>query len=421
MSSNVKLGASPLSTGLKHVAIGFAAIGVTVGLGAGFVQLTGNEDAGSPHASVGLFADRAGATPVLKTRIAEQPVIHEAPQEHHAQIATHEPTEPSLPVSAPTYETASNAEYANTADGGEVRITRLTQETTPVPVSSSSSEDRKPLPRAPISGLYENGAVGRLPKIGADGRRPAEAYARPHTPNGKPQVALIVGGLGIKRSLTMQAIEDLPPEVTLSFVPYSSDLQTWVNRARNAGHEVLLELPMEPYDYPNVDTGPDTLLTTLSPDENERRLKVVLGQTTGYFGVINYQGAKLATDSRVLEPIMEEIHERGLAMIYDGGANRSVFPGIAEDIEMNFVEADRIVDTVPSADSIDKNLLHIEALALQNNSALGVGFAFPVTVDQFKQWSDTLDMKGYELVPASIVAGIQAVSEEGSGGDTGYR
>jgi polysaccharide deacetylase 2 family uncharacterized protein YibQ len=104
---------------------------------------------------------------------------------------------------------------------------------------------------------------------------------------------------------------------------------------------------------------------------------------------------------------MEELENRGLSMMYDGSAKRSVFPSIAKDTNMNFAEADRIVDTVPSADAIDKNLLHLEALALQNGSALGVGFAFPVTVDQFRQWSDSLNPDSYELVPASALAGVK--------------
>ncbi|MFC7292144.1 divergent polysaccharide deacetylase family protein [Hirschia litorea] len=417
MSSTLKHNTSPLNTGLKHAALGLTSIGIVFGLSAAFVQLTGNEDAGSPQASVGLFAERAGPAPALKSRLDEPPLIHEVPSEHGTQTASHtEDDEPSLPVSYPAEGATAQAEIASTGDGSDIRITRLAPEVAPEP---EAEKERIPLTRAPVSGLYENGAVGRLPKIADDGRRPAEVYARPHTPTGKPQIALIVGGLGIKRSLTMQAISDLPPEVTLSFVPYSADLQTWVNRARAAGHEVLLEMPMEPYDYPNVDTGPDTLLTTLSAEENERRLKVVLGQTTGYFGVINYQGARLATESRVLKPIMEELNRRGLALIYDGAANRSVFPSIAEEIDMNFAEADRIVDTVPSADAIDRNLLHLEALALQNNSALGVGFAFPVTVDQFKQWSETIDSDVYELVPASVAAGINTARPEGSGDDTG--
>ena len=97
--------------------------------------------------------------------------------------------------------------------------------------------------------------------------------------------------------------------VTLSFVPYATDLQGWINKARAAGHEVLLELPMEAYDYPNVDTGPQTLITSAKPEENLRRLNILLGKTTGYFGVTNYQGAKFATDAAAATPVMKRTSE----------------------------------------------------------------------------------------------------------------
>ncbi len=410
-----KPGASALKTALNHVALGVTCLAAIGGIAAGVVSFTGDETAGSPRTHVGLFAERDAESPVLKARLNDASVKHYAQKTHassQAYDADYTAHEPTLPVSEPGKIDQRAHEKNNDAD--EVRVTRISH--------ADDHTERKALARAPIPGLHEAGPVGRLPKIGSDGTRPAEAYARPHKSGDKPQIALIVGGLGIKRSLTTQAINDLPPEVTLSFVPYSRDLQTWVNKARAAGHEVLLELPMEPYDYPNVDTGPDTLLTNLTIEENERRLKVLLGQTTGYFGVINYQGAKLATASRVLEPILESINNRGLAFVYDGGASRSVFPSVAKEVGVNFVEADRIVDTLPSADAIDKNLLHLEALAIQNGQALGVGFAFPVTVDQFKQWSETLEMKGYELVPASIVAGIDASNETNGGNiEAAYR
>ena len=111
-------------------------------------------------------------------------------------------------------------------------------------------------PAAPLPGLWEDGPGGPLPMISADGRRPDEAYARAHAPRTGPVVALIVGGLGMSERLTLEAIETLPPEVTLSFAPYANDLQGWIDRARAAGHEVLIELPMEPFDYPNNDPGP---------------------------------------------------------------------------------------------------------------------------------------------------------------------
>jgi uncharacterized protein len=196
--------------------------------------------------------------------------------------------------------------------------------------------------------------------------------------------------------------------VTLSFVPYAIDLQTWINRARAAGHEVMLELPMEAYDYPNVDGGPQTLLTSVKPEENLRRLSLLMGKASGYFGVTNYQGAKFATDGRAASPVLKALKDRGLVFMHDGAAARSALPEAAKTAGLQFSTADRIVDAELSADAIDRELLQLEALAIQNGKAVGVGYAYPVTIEQFRLWTEGLKAKGYQLAPASSAAGVTA-------------
>ena len=120
--------------------------------------------------------------------------------------------------------------------------------------------EAQPLAASPIAGLSQPGPSGPLPMIATDGRVPAQAYARPFRPNGKPRVAVIVGGLGLNAVTTRAAIERLPAEVTLSFVPYADGLQGWIDLARAQGHEVMIEIPMEPTGYPENDPGPYTLL-----------------------------------------------------------------------------------------------------------------------------------------------------------------
>ena len=413
MPSRQKTEPTVLNTGLKHGAFAFSALVALFAAIAGVVSLVGDETVGASHAEINLFADRQGASPVLKARLED----HTGPAETHASpnSASHQDEGHSLDVDDPHHEDSGEVRILTAQkpdENGAVRINVSEQLADQSKAAEAAQQDRRPLAAAPISGFFERGPVGRLPKIADDGTTPAQIYARPHIASDKPKVALIVGGLGLKYSLTMQAIRELPPEVTLSFVPYSNNLQTYVNAARKAGHEVLLELPMEPYDYPNVDTGPETLLTSVTESENERRLKILLGKTTGYYGVINYQGAKLATDHRALDPILAHLNERGLVFYYDGGAPRAVFESVAEDVDIKFAEADRIVDSRPTSEAIDRNLLHLEALALQNGQALGVGFAYPVTVDQLKNWAETLDYRGYELVPASMAAGVAAIDPE---------
>ncbi len=261
-----------------------------------------------------------------------------------------------------------------------------------------------PLPKAPLAGYFQMGPNGPLPIVTPDGRTPARAYARPFTGDAtKPKIAVIVGGLGFNARVTQAAIDELPADVTLSFVPYTADLQTWVDRARARGHEVLIELPMEPFDPEANDTGPQTLLATASARENIARLENLLSRASGYFGVTNYQGARFAASGQASAPVAQALKSRGLVFVGNALGPRTAFGVEAGRAGLAFTSADRIIDTQREAEKIDEQLLNLEALALQNGSALGSGFAFPVTIDQIEEWAENLSMRGYVLAPASAV------------------
>ena len=125
--------------------------------------------------------------------------------------------------------------------------------------------------------LTESSRHGPLPKVGPDGIRVSEIYARPvKVVAGKqnaPRIAIVVGGLGIGSVATSEALSKLPGAVTLALAPYGSNLDQLAARARGNGHEVLLQVPMEPFDYPDNDPGPQTLLTSLDAAQNVDRMQ----------------------------------------------------------------------------------------------------------------------------------------------------
>ncbi|MDZ4762255.1 MAG: divergent polysaccharide deacetylase family protein [Alphaproteobacteria bacterium] len=375
---------SAIRIGAIHLGLSLATFGALAGLGGVAVHAFGDDEAGGPKVEIALFAAQSGPPPLLKARL-----------ENSLTPELGAGVEPSLGL----------VEYQ---DGAETAASFTITEMDTAPAAAITAAS--PLPKAPLLGFFERTPAGDIPRISADGHTPAEAYARPFTAiGGAPRISLIVGGLGLKATHTMAAINDLPPEVTLSFVPYTDDLQTWINRARAAGHEVLLELPMEPYDYPNVDTGPHTLLTSATAEENTRRLALLLGKATGYFGVTNYQGAKFATDARSAQPVLSALGARGLVFLHDGAAARSSLPEAAQTAKAKFRVADRIIDVEPSADAIDRELLQLEALAIEKGQAVGVGYAYPVTIEQLRIWTQGLKTKGYQLAPASSAAGVKAL------------
>jgi len=261
------------------------------------------------------------------------------------------------------------------------------------PVSMSGG----PLPQSPIAGLSGPGPGGSLlPVVAADGRAPWKAYARPFTANGKPKVALIIGGLGLNPAYTRRAIELLPPEVTLSFAPYAEGLQEWIDLARSHGHEVLLETPMEPNDYPQNDPGPFTLLANGSPPDVIKKTEWVLSRATGYFGVTNYLGSRFVNSGPAMGAFSGALKKRGVAFIDDGlAARKGMGPPRAT--------ADRIVDEDLSAEAIARQFSALESGARARGQALGSGFAYPVTLESAAIWARSLEDRGFQLAPASAL------------------
>lgn len=264
------------------------------------------------------------------------------------------------------------------------------------------------LPAAPLPGLIANGPHGPLPVIGSSGQRASTAYARPSGLTAGnvrlPRVALVVGGLGISERATRNAIEKLPPEVTLSFAPYGRNLQSWIDQARAAGHEVLLELPMEPYDYPANDPGPYTLLTSLSAGDNLDRLSWLMSRFTGYVGVTSYQGAKFTADRTAMEPILEALESRGVMYVDPGTSRRSTATELAQELGLPWAKGNRSVDPTRNARAIDEALIALQQQAGQNGVVVGLGTAFPVTIERIQKWTENLEQDDIVLIPVSAAA-----------------
>lgn len=259
---------------------------------------------------------------------------------------------------------------------------------------------------APDKRLTERGRQGILPKIGPDGARPLDVYARSVTPPpGKVvgRIAIVMGGMGLSQSLTSDAVAKLPGPVTLAFAPYGTDIERQVGRAREDGHEVLLQVPMEPFDYPDNDPGPHTLTATATAAETLDRLQWVMSRFPGYVGVVNYMGGKFTAREGSVGPVLREIAGRGLMILDDGSSARSLVPSLAQSIKMPAAKADVTVDSVPKASTIDDQLARLETIAREKGTAVGMASGLPVSIERIAAWAKGLESRGFQLVPVSAI------------------
>jgi hypothetical protein len=256
--------------------------------------------------------------------------------------------------------------------------------------------------------LTEPSRHGPLPKIAADGARVADVYARPVVPiDGKPdapRIAIVVGGLGIGTAGTNAALDKLPGPVTLAFAPYSDNLDRLTARARGNGHEVLLQVPMEPLDYPDNDPGPQTLLTSLDARQNVDRLQWLMSRMQGYVGIANYMGARFTTSEAALTPVMREASKRGLLFLDDGSSQRSLTGQIAGAANLPFAKADLTIDAVPTANDVDRALARLESIARERGVAVGMASALPVSVERIARWAKAAESRDLLLIPISAAA-----------------
>lgn len=251
--------------------------------------------------------------------------------------------------------------------------------------------------------LIEATPQGPLPRIADDGRLPMNAYSPAVAADSKPRIALVVSGLGISARETAAALDKLPPQVTLAFAPYADDVQRWVSEARRRGHEVLLEVPMEPFDFPDSDPGPHTLRAAVSEESNTERLTWSLTRFTGYAGITNLLGSRFLSDPDALSPVMTFLARRGLLFFDSGPENRSLASDIARQIDAPYVQSTVSIDAIQTAMEIDARLSDLESRARSSGSAAGTGFVYPVTIDRVSNWAQGLPGRGFVLVPPSAI------------------
>ena len=249
--------------------------------------------------------------------------------------------------------------------------------------------------------LLEKSRYGMIPVV-SDGLKPFTVYAA-EADRAKaakmPVIAIVVGGLGVGAAKTTDAIMKLPAAVTLAFTPYGSDPAKLAERARAQRHEILLQIPMEPFDYPDNDPGPQTLLTTLDAEQNLDRLYWHLSRFQGYAGIANFMGARFTVTDAVMQPIVREAAKRGLGYFDDGSAPRSVASSLAAGQAMPFAKADVSIDAVPTALEIDRALAKLESLAKEHGTAVGVASALPISIERLGVWIKALESRGIMLVP----------------------
>lgn len=268
----------------------------------------------------------------------------------------------------------------------------------------AAAPEAEPLRDAPVAALTRQTPAGPMPIPAPDGRKAWSTYAKPfEAPAGTPRIAIVVADLGLRPAATDAAIDKLPAGVTLAFSPYGFDLPVSMTKAREAGHEVMLSLPLEGRGFPANDPGPLGLNTLLPVNDNLIRLNTVMTKGVGYTGFLGRDGAAVTANQEIMAPVLETIGRAGLLYLQPDSGVQLARAGGPAAVAPPMAHVDLQLDERPFREAVEARLKALEDIARQRGSAVAVIDPTPLGYDAVASWLATLPGKGLALAPVSAV------------------
>jgi polysaccharide deacetylase 2 family uncharacterized protein YibQ len=278
------------------------------------------------------------------------------------------------------------------------------------PVQNKPSGTAEDIPEAdhitPQVGMKEKNGHPVLYEVFEETVIPSEPAPRPVMESGDKtyEIALIIDDIGYDQAMAM-ALYALEPNISFSVLPWSPHGRTIAGILSDKGAQVLLHLPMEPVQYPDVDPGPGALLTGMSPDELITQLEKNLADVPGASGVNNHMGSRLTTEASQMYQVFTILKKRNLFFVDSVTARRSQCRAAARLLQVRFGERDVFLDNIQEKSYITGQFTQLKKVAQKHGRAIGIGHPYPATLETLK--TELPKIKGkISIVPVSRMVAI---------------
>jgi hypothetical protein len=257
--------------------------------------------------------------------------------------------------------------------------------------------------KAPLYEVFPERAAGqKTPAVDSDTLHAAVPPAPPELPlplKKLPRVAIIIDDFGYDRALAEKFIE-LNAPFTFAILPHSPYQDAIAHLAHDRKLEVILHLPMEPVEYPEINPGPGALLSAMEPDELLRVLEKNLQAVPYIQGVNNHMGSRLTSKSEKMYQVFSTLKRYGLYFIDSRTTDESVCLPSARLFQVPFSQRDVFLDHHHDPAFIRRQLRELVRIAQRKGEAVGIAHPHLTTYDTLKEDLPAL-RRQVEIVPAS--------------------
>ena len=234
-------------------------------------------------------------------------------------------------------------------------------------------------------------------------RDPLPAPPAPRAPLSAPRVAVIVDDLGARRDV-FDPLRDIRRPLTVAILP-GLPLSGWTAReAAQAGMEIILDLPMEPYRFPEVDPGPGALLMAMGPQELQAQVGAHLASVPGAVGVTNHMGSRMTEDRARMRTVLEVLAGRRLFLVDGLASNLSVAYDEAKALGLRAGRRHIVVDHAAGEAGDRVRWDEVAWWAERRGEVIVIAHGHPLTARLLREYVPRWEARGIRLVPVSQLA-----------------
>jgi len=215
------------------------------------------------------------------------------------------------------------------------------------------------------------------------------------------QVAIVIDDLGKNYKVFKELLAtDIPFTYSiLPFQPYSSRI---AQEAHEKNREIILHLPLEPWESANHTVTYGTLSTSMNSDQLLAQLERDINSVPHIVGISNHMGSKFTEDQDKMEIVLKKIQEKGFYFFDSRTTKKTVGYTLAKAMDIKTAERDLFIDNNKDPLAIEKQLKKLPLLAKNNGGyAIAIGHPHSSTVDMLKKTIPSLKAQGITIVSLS--------------------
>ncbi len=131
----------------------------------------------------------------------------------------------------------------------------------------------------------------------------------------KPKVSIFITELGENYQKSYNDIFKIVHPINYAVLPDRKYTKKYIELITKAGYELIINIPMEPIDYPMTNPGKNSIFVKMNQHEINNMMDSFIKDFPNAKGALNYLGSLVTTDEEISKIFLKKLKEKNLYFV----------------------------------------------------------------------------------------------------------